>query len=141
MMINPQQFFVAFAVLAAFSRTLSFVNGCTNLIVTPGASKDTSMIMAYNGDGSDYFGMLYHYPASKGNKGKMRKIYDWMTGYVCMVVVLPKFFAFKGKICTLLPRTHFFINLCNVFDRTKYIYLYLLENTLEKSLKQTKHTM
>jgi hypothetical protein len=114
MMISPQQFFVAFAVLAAFSRTLSFVNGCTNLIVTPGASKDTSMIMAYNGDGSDYFGMLYHYPASKGNKGKMRKIYDWMTGYVCMVVVLPKFFAFKGNICTLLPRTHFLLT-CATF--------------------------
>ncbi len=106
-MMNPHQFLFAFAVLAAFSGTFGFVNGCTNLIVTPGASKDTSMIMAYNGDGSDYFGMLYHYPASKGNKGKMRKIYDWMTGYVCMVVVLPNFFAFTGKICSLLPGTYF----------------------------------
>lgn len=68
-------------VVAVFLLRLQCCDGCTNLIVTPGASKDQSMILAYNADGSDYFGMLYHYPANKNTtNNKMRKIYNWMTG-------------------------------------------------------------
>lgn len=84
--------------VSAIARSISFVNGCTNIIVTPGASKDASMMLAYNGDGSDYFGSLYHYPASKGNKGKMRKIYDWMTGCV--------YIAENNQICTFTLSRH-----------------------------------
>lgn len=70
-------------VVAVFILQLQCCAGCTNIIVTPGASKDQSMILAYNADGSDYFGMLYHYPATKNTtNNKMRKIYNWMTGCV-----------------------------------------------------------
>jgi dipeptidase len=56
-------------------------SSCTNLIVTPGASSDGSILLAYNADDSEMMGTLYHYPARTANvSGVMREIYSWDTG-------------------------------------------------------------
>ena len=69
------------------------VHGCTDLLVTPGASQDGAAMIAYNADAPQLFGYLYHYPASSNNNNNnnnnsnssaadadVRKIYDWDSG-------------------------------------------------------------
>jgi len=67
--------------------TATSVEACTDLLVTPGASKDGSAMIAYNADSPTLYGSLYHYPAMNANDTTstkkataMRKIYDWDTG-------------------------------------------------------------
>ncbi len=55
--------------------------GCSNIIVTPGASDDFSSIISYNADSGTLFGSLYHYPTSDNEPGVMRDIYDWDSGH------------------------------------------------------------
>mmetsp|Transcript_562 Transcript_562/g.861 ORF Transcript_562/g.861 Transcript_562/m.861 type:complete len:605 (+) Transcript_562:81-1895(+) len=52
---------------------------CTNLLVTPGASKDGDSMIAYNADSGNLMGMLYHYPASSNDSNVMRKVWNWDT--------------------------------------------------------------
>jgi hypothetical protein len=52
--------------------------------VTPGASYDGSMILAYNADAHYTYGMLYHYAANNftqtpQQQRPMRKVWDWET--------------------------------------------------------------
>eukprot|EP00602_Paraphysomonas_sp_CaronLab_P009703 CAMPEP_0185024584 /NCGR_PEP_ID=MMETSP1103-20130426/7709_1 /TAXON_ID=36769 /ORGANISM="Paraphysomonas bandaiensis, Strain Caron Lab Isolate" /LENGTH=580 /DNA_ID=CAMNT_0027557599 /DNA_START=14 /DNA_END=1756 /DNA_ORIENTATION=+ len=56
------------------------VDGCSNIIVSPGASADSSSMVAYNADSAALYGSLYHYPAADHPKNSMRDIYDWDTG-------------------------------------------------------------
>ena len=56
------------------------VQGCTNILVTPGASEDGNPMIAYNADDYSLFGSLYHYPPSQNNGQKMRKCYSWDYG-------------------------------------------------------------
>jgi dipeptidase len=72
---------------------VSTIQGCTNILVTPGASEDGNPMIAYNADDYTLFGSLYHYPSSSNNQDsphtKMRKCYSWDDGilqlYVCYV--------------------------------------------------------
>lgn len=74
-----QQFFVAiFIVFAVFQKFQA--NACSNVIVSPGASKDHSSYIAYNADSATLFGSLYHYPAADHAEGTLREIYDWDSG-------------------------------------------------------------
>uniref|UniRef100_A0A7S2L9Z7 Dipeptidase n=1 Tax=Leptocylindrus danicus TaxID=163516 RepID=A0A7S2L9Z7_9STRA len=41
--------------------------GCTNILVTPGASEDGSSMIAYDADFVGLMGMLYHYPPTSSN--------------------------------------------------------------------------
>jgi dipeptidase len=59
---------------------LSTAYGCSNLLVTPGASADGSSMISYNADSGELYGSLYHYPAADHAVGDMRQIYDWDTG-------------------------------------------------------------
>ncbi|KAL7555908.1 hypothetical protein ACA910_010856 [Epithemia clementina (nom. ined.)] len=77
---------------------LKAVSACTDILVTPGASTDSSAMIAYNADSPSLFGVVYHYPAVNQSNGKdnnnnnnnnnnngngptkMRKIYDWDSG-------------------------------------------------------------
>ena len=54
--------------------------GCTDVLVTPGASDDGSAMIAYNADSGALMGSLYHYPATEGRGGEMRQVYDWDSG-------------------------------------------------------------
>jgi dipeptidase len=64
----------------AFLVSLCSVLGCTNLIISPQASADSSTIVAYNADSSTLYGTLYHYPANDHAPGTMRDVYDWDSG-------------------------------------------------------------
>jgi dipeptidase len=67
---------VALAVACLACNVLS----CTNIIVTSGASEDSSNIVAYNADSATLYGSLYHYPAADHASGDMRDIFDWDSG-------------------------------------------------------------
>ena len=54
---------------------------CTNLIVTPGASKDGSSIVSYAADSSALYGTIDRYPGRKNiPEGTMKTIWDWDSG-------------------------------------------------------------
>ena len=61
-------------------------HACTDILVTPGASKDSSAMIAYNADSANLYGTIYQYPAtnvsinSNSTTTTMRSIYDWDTG-------------------------------------------------------------
>jgi dipeptidase len=52
-------------------------HGCTNILVSKGASEDGSTQIAYNADSGSLFGSLGHYPASDHSPGSVRDIWDW----------------------------------------------------------------
>ena len=55
-------------------------NGCTNFLVTKGASIDGSTMITYAADSHTLFGELYFQPAQDYPTGAMRDIYEWDTG-------------------------------------------------------------
>lgn len=63
-----------------FSITTIYVNSCSNIIISPGASIDKSSIIAYNADSAGLYGSLYYYPSNDYLSGTLRDIYDWDSG-------------------------------------------------------------
>ncbi|WP_372950651.1 dipeptidase [Mariniphaga sp.] len=55
-------------------------NGCTNFLVTRGASVDGSTMVTYAADSHSLYGELYFQPAQDHPEGAMRDIYEWDTG-------------------------------------------------------------
>jgi dipeptidase len=55
-------------------------NGCTNFLVTRGASVDGSTLITYAADSHSLYGELYYQPAQDYPEGAMRDIYEWDTG-------------------------------------------------------------
>lgn len=55
-------------------------NGCTNFLVTRGASVDGSTMITYAADSHSLYGELYYQPAQEHPEGAMRDIYEWDTG-------------------------------------------------------------
>ena len=66
---------LAILALAAQFRT----DACTNVIVTPGASKDGSSIVSYAADSHWLYGELYFHPAARFNAGSKLAIREWDT--------------------------------------------------------------
>ncbi|MCI5776976.1 MAG: C69 family dipeptidase [Bacteroidales bacterium] len=65
--------------LAVFLTSAAEAMGCTNFIVTPGASADGSTICTYNADDYGMFGDLCFYPAARHGRGHLRDIVSWDT--------------------------------------------------------------
>ena len=55
-------------------------NGCTNFLITKGASTDGSTMITYAADSHTLYGELYYQPAMDHPAGAMRDIYEWDTG-------------------------------------------------------------
>ncbi|MFW6277614.1 MAG: dipeptidase, partial [Prolixibacteraceae bacterium] len=55
-------------------------NGCTNFLITRGASVDGSTMVTYAADSHSLYGELYYQPAQEHPEGAMREIYEWDTG-------------------------------------------------------------
>ena len=55
-------------------------NGCTNFLITAGASVDGSTMITYAADSHTLYGELYYQPAMDHPQGAMREIYEWDTG-------------------------------------------------------------
>ena len=58
-------------------------SGCTNILVSKGASADGSTILAYNADDDTLFGSLDLRPAADHAPGSLREIWDWDGQYFC----------------------------------------------------------
>jgi dipeptidase len=56
------------------------VNGCTNFIISKGASKDGSVMITYSADSHVLYGELYFWPSKKWPAGAMLDVYEWDTG-------------------------------------------------------------
>ncbi len=55
-------------------------DGCTNFLVTKGATIDGSTMITYAADSHSLYGELYFQPAQEHPEGAMRDIYEWDTG-------------------------------------------------------------
>ncbi len=66
--------------LAFMIVTQQVSNGCTNFLITKGATVDGSVMITYAADSHTLYGELYHQPAADHPEGAMRKIYEWDTG-------------------------------------------------------------
>ena len=66
-----------FALLMLVSRFDA--DACTNVIITPGASKDGSSIVSYAADSHQLYGELYFTPAARFGAGSSLQICEWDT--------------------------------------------------------------
>jgi dipeptidase len=71
--------------IAILSLVLGFVgmqasNGCTNFLISKGATVDGSTMITYAADSHVLYGELYYQPAQDYPEGAMRDIYEWDTG-------------------------------------------------------------
>ena len=64
--------------LMLFNQQVS--NGCTNFLISKGATVDGSTMITYAADSHTLYGELYFQPAADHPEGAMRKIYEWDTG-------------------------------------------------------------
>ena len=55
-------------------------NGCTNFLISKGATVDGSTMITYAADSHTLYGELYYQPAQDYPAGSMRDIYEWDTG-------------------------------------------------------------
>lgn len=64
---------------AAILALLCWYDGsaCTNVIVTPGASSDSSSMVSYAADSHWLYGELYSSPARRFGKGAVRSVTEW----------------------------------------------------------------
>ncbi len=74
------RFFAVFPVLVILMLNHQVSNGCTNFLITRGASVDGSTMITYSADSHNLYGELYYQPAQDHPEGAMRDIYEWDTG-------------------------------------------------------------
>jgi dipeptidase len=55
------------------------IYGCTNFLVTKGASVNGSVMITYSADAHVLYGELYYWPASDHPVGSMMDVYEWDT--------------------------------------------------------------
>ncbi len=63
-----------------FGRGVDDVAGCTNFLITKGASLDGSTMISYSADSHVLYGELYHWPAATWDEGALLDIREWDTG-------------------------------------------------------------
>jgi dipeptidase len=70
------------AVTAGLMATIAIrpASGCTNFLITKGASADGSTMITYAADAHDFYGELYYKPAASYSEGAMVDVYEWDTG-------------------------------------------------------------
>src|SRR5674476_878426 len=66
--------------LLSFLLTEQNIQGCTNFLITKGASKDGSVMITYSADSHVLYGELYYWPAKNWPAGTMVDVYEWDTG-------------------------------------------------------------
>jgi len=74
-------------------------NGCTNFLITRGASTDGSTMITYAADSHTLYGELYYQPAMDYPEGAMRDIYEWDTGkYLGQIPQVSHTYSVVGNI-------------------------------------------
>ncbi len=70
-------FFDVFIILFIYHNNIF---GCTNILITKGATTDGSCMVTYVADSHELYGELYFYPAKDYPEGAKLKVYEWDTG-------------------------------------------------------------
>ena len=78
MIKNIQRIVLLLLLVVVWGIPVSF--GCTNFLITKGASTDGSTMITYAADSHTLFGELYYQPAQDFPVGAMRDIHEWDTG-------------------------------------------------------------
>ncbi len=76
-MINMKKVLSLLMIISLFAEIR--MDACTNVVVTPGASKDGSSIVSYAADSHALYGELYFSPAARWKNGAMLNIVEWDT--------------------------------------------------------------
>jgi len=79
MMMN-RRLMIGILVLVFLVTNYQISNGCTNFLVSKGASVNGSTFITYAADSHTLYGELYYQPAQDHEQGAMRDIYEWDTG-------------------------------------------------------------
>ena len=73
--------------------------GCTNFLVTRGASADGSNMITYAADSHNLYGELYHWPAARWAAGSMVDVYEWDTGkFLGQIAQVPQTYSVIGNM-------------------------------------------
>lgn len=80
--MRKRYFIKVFALFIAFLALNNSSNGCTNYLVTKGASVDGSTFLTYAADSHQLFGELYFRPAADYPAGALMRIKEWDTGKI-----------------------------------------------------------
>ncbi|MGV8039422.1 MAG: dipeptidase [Thermoanaerobaculaceae bacterium] len=86
---------VLLAPVAALILASRMAPGCTNILVTPGASADGSTIISYSVDG-EFHPTLRHTPAADHPPGELQEIKDWSGNVRLRIPYPPHTFAVTG---------------------------------------------
>jgi dipeptidase len=86
-------------ILAFLLTNYQVSNGCTNFLITRGASVDGSTMVTYAADSHSLYGELYYQPAQDHPEGAMRDIYEWDTGkYLGQIPQPPHTYSVIGNM-------------------------------------------
>jgi dipeptidase len=73
--------------------------GCTNFLITKGASVDGSTMITYAADSHTLYGELYYQPAQDFPAGALRDIYEWDTGkFLGRIPQVPHTYSVVGNM-------------------------------------------
>ncbi len=90
---------IAVLIFALLISNYQISNGCTNFLITKGASIDGSTMITYAADSHTLYGELYFQPAKDYPAGTMRDIYEWDTGkYLGQIPQLAHTFSVVGNM-------------------------------------------
>ncbi|MDP2336642.1 MAG: C69 family dipeptidase [Bacteroidota bacterium] len=78
MIKKNQRIAILSLMMVVLSIPVSF--GCTNFLISKGATVDGSTMITYAADSHTLYGELYYQPAQDYPAGAMRDIYEWDTG-------------------------------------------------------------
>ena len=96
-----KNFTLSILIFAALFFTLSdrSASGCTNYLITKGASADGSTMITYSADSHEFYGELEFYPACNHIKGSERDIFEMDTGkYLGRIPEAPHTYSVVGMM-------------------------------------------
>jgi dipeptidase len=78
---------------------LQITNGCTNFLVTKGASTKGSTMISYSADSHQLYGELYFWPARDYPQGSFLDVYEWDTHkYMGKIKQVPHSYSVIGNM-------------------------------------------
>jgi len=97
MIKNLQRIVLLLLLAVAWGIPVSY--GCTNFLITKGASIDGSTMITYAADSHTLYGELYYQPAQDFPAGALRDIYEWDTGkFLGRIPQIPHTYSVVGNM-------------------------------------------
>ena len=88
-----------FAALVMLLAAVVESDACSNLIITKGATKDSSVMVTYSADSHVLYGELYFTPAGVFPKGSKLKVFEWDGGhFLGEIAQVPKTYSTMGNM-------------------------------------------